>query len=327
MCGSAKRDDQRRPGLDSLRLLAALLVFLQHSLSASHLDSWIDVAGFRIGRVGTALFFMLAGYLAAGSRRSPGDWFRGRLKSLFPSFWAVTLLGFLIAWLTRSKPFDLRQIICQMSGMGYFTHGERIVNVATWFMSPLLLLYLAILVVRSSGHPRLIQTVLVLICVVAACRQDGHIMAVECHAVTFLAAAMLGSIPHRLQMQAALAAGGILWLLSFVQPEFHYGVAAMFLLAACIGHSRTLSAAGRFSPIAYEWFLVHGICIGLMARLSNRWELVFVGGSVLSLLAATALKRVIRSVQGIRRRATLTVNTVSGDLTAVTSLPAAQSPA
>lgn len=288
-----KPEAQRLPGLDSLRVLAALLVFLQHSLSCSHLDQWIDISGFRIGRIGTATFFLLAGYLASTSRRAPVLWFRERINMLFPAYWLVILCGFLFALIAHSKPFDAWQVVCQLSGIGYFTHGERIVNVATWFISPLLLLYLVAMLLRLTGRAQTVTLLLLLLTATGAILQSDPIGSVECHAITFLLAFLLGQQGLPQQQRLALLMAGLQLTVVLFQPEFRYGATALLMFALLLNQPRTFRISQWFSGIAYEWFLVHGLCVAVTVRLTDRWAAVFAVSALLSLLTAVVLKRIV----------------------------------
>lgn len=292
----------RRPGLDLLRVLAAGLVFLQHALGTSGHADWIEIHGFRIGRFGTSAFFLLAGYLAAGSSRCPRAWFRGRLAAIFPAFWVVTGIGFGSAAATGFKPFDGWQVLSQMVGMGYFTHGERMINVPTWFISPLLVLYCVVLMLRQcAASPGWWVALVVSICL-ACCRHD-HLGTVGCHAVTFFAAAIIAQQPHRIQQQWCLAAAVLMAVLISEQNDFLYGAVSLILLAAAVGFQIRWQLAERFTGFAYEWFLVHGICLLLVARLTTSLIVMAPVGMMLSVLAAVLLKRFVRTLNQMAARA------------------------
>ncbi len=279
-------------GLNHLRLLAALLVFLQHSLSSSHLDHWIDIGGFRIGRIGTAIFFLLSGYLSAVTTRTPATWLKDRLIFLFPAYWIVTLAGFFLAWVTATKTFDSWQFLSQMLGTGYLTHGDHIVNVATWFMSPLLLLYFTVTIVRLTNVRYSLPLIILGVCV-AAVAKEAEYAATRCHAVTFLTAFAVGFVPPRFRIVGALTMAGLFVTLSFVQPEFRYGATAAILLIPAF-YVRTEMPLGRaFTKVAYEWFLVHGLCLAVVNHLSsNPWVILVVGG-LLAIAAAAFLHAVV----------------------------------
>jgi hypothetical protein len=287
----------RQAGLDVLRLGAAAVIFVQHSISSSHLDEWIDIAGFRIGRIGTAIFFMLAGLLAGGTSRPPVAWFRNRLRTLFPPFWLATAAGFLLAGISHFKSFDAWQVLCQMAGIGYFTHGEHLVNVATWFLSPLLLLYTATMVARLTW-PRAAGLVGVVVSAALAEVVDGYYATMMCHCVTFWSGFLLAGMDGRSRQFGSLGAAAVLAVAMIRQPEFRYGVVALVLLCG----SGFIRSAGRlpaaFTGIAYEWFLMHGLCVSLTCRYVHSLAAEIPLAALMSLLAAVGLQRTTRLVFG-----------------------------
>lgn len=288
--------NSRSPGLDLLRLLAALLIFVQHTLSSCHLDAWIDFAGFRVGRIGTSLFFMLAGYFAARSHRPAGLWFRDRLQTLFPPFWLVTILGFFVAAVTGYKPFDTYQVFCQLAGLGYLTHGERMVSVATWFMTPLLLLYTVALLSRLT-RPLPASIFAMAVCgLLSVCRQD-HWATVLCHAFTFESAFLVGTLAVTRQVRSACLASLVLICLTVVQPEHRYGALSLLAFAGFSPVKQALAAASRFAAVAYEWFLVHSLCILLVTSCTQAFWVALPLGAILSFLSACLLKKVVLQIR------------------------------
>ena len=276
-------------GLDQLRLLAALLIFVQHTLSCSGHDEWIDVAGFRVGRVGTAIFFMLSGFLAATSRRPAFEWFIDRLRFLLPTFWIVTGIGFVLAAIGGRKEFDAWQVVCQFSGFGYFTHGERLINIATWFLSPLLVLYAAVAVAKHKSC-RWLSLIVTLFLLVTATLKDENYATLYCHgAVFFLTYSVCTYWPKLCRNMTPMLPLGLAFL-SLIQPEFRYGAVASILLTFAIKVQSPNRIASTFSRIAYEWFLTQGICLSLAMRITEMPLLLGLIGAVLSLFAAVSLK-------------------------------------
>ena len=276
-------------GLDQLRLLAALLIFVQHTLSCSGHDEWIDIAGFRIGRIGTAIFFMLSGFLAATSRRPAFKWFIDRLRFLLPTFWMVTGIGFVLAAIGGRKEFDAWQVVCQFSGFGYFTHGERLINIAPWFLSPLLLLYAAVAVAKHKSC-RWLSLIATLFLLVTATLQDENYATLYCHgAVFFLTYSVCTYWPKLCRNMTPMLPLGLV-VLSLIQPEFRYGAVASVLLTFAIKVQSPIRIASSFSRIAYEWFLVHGICLSVAMRITEIPLLLGLIGIVLSLFVAVSLK-------------------------------------
>lgn len=309
--------NSRSPGLDLLRLLAAMLIFVKHTLSSCHLDAWIDFAGFRVGRIGTSLFFMLAGYFAARSHRPAGLWFRDRMQTLFPPFWLVTILGFVVAAVTGYKPFDTYQVFCQLAGIGYLTHGERMVSVATWFMTPLLLLYTVALLSRLT-RPFPVSIFAMAVCgLLSVCLQD-HWATVLCHAFTFEAAFLVGTLPDNRQVRSACLASLVLICLTVVQPEYRYGALSLLAFAGFSPVRQALAAASRFAGVAYEWFLVHSLCILLVTSCTQTFWMALPLGAVLSFLSACLLKKVVLQ---IRQQASHSVSLFGRNTTEVSVKP------
>jgi hypothetical protein len=89
-------------------------------------------------------------------------------------------------------------------------------------------------------------------------------------------------------MTPVLALG--LVVLSLIQPEFRYGAVASILLTFAIQVQSPIRIASSFSRIAYEWFLLHGICLSFAMRITEKPLLLGLIGVVLSLFAAVSLK-------------------------------------
>lgn len=279
----------RLPGLDILRCLAALLIFVQHTLSSCHYDTLIDVAGFRIGRIGTAVFFLLGGYLCARSSRKPAAWLKDRLVAIFPSYWIITAVGFGIAAVVRNKPFDTWQVVCQFAGVGYLTHGDRLINVATWFITPLLFFY-GIAAILRLVNSRLANLSVVMAFVGLAAMSDSGYTTALCHGATFFAAFALSSLPASSKVMNVLPAVCFAGL-CFVQAEFRYAFVASLMLLPAIRLTRGIGLATRFTSIAYEWFLVHGIVLTGASRLFANPLAAGIISIPLSLMFAWMLKQ------------------------------------
>lgn len=103
---------KRLPALDALRLLAALVVLLQHLqlMFGLPLPRWLlkgplDAAG------AVMLFFVLSGYVLAGSLSSEAPGWRSytrfgirRVLRIYPLYWVALLLGFAVLTWVRSRP-------------------------------------------------------------------------------------------------------------------------------------------------------------------------------------------------------------------------------
>lgn len=292
---SAAFNSPKRPieGLNQIRFLAALLVFTQHSLSSCHLDDMIDVAGFRIGRIGTAIFFLLSGFLSASTTREPLTWFKDRLCMLFPAYWIVTLTGFFLAAVTGTKTFDAWQVVSQLAGTGYFTHGDHIVNLATWFMSPLLLLYAATAVARLVST-RLLIPVMAGACVFAAVNTQSEYSTVRCHMATFFLAFAVANVRSQHRLSAAILMAGAMLTFTAFDSEFRYGTVATVLLIPALQVQRRVAVCNWFTGFAYEWFLVHGLCLAAVNHLTSNVIVIVAGSGLLSIVCSIGLKHGVR---------------------------------
>ena len=75
-----------------------------------------------------------------------------------------------------------------------------------------------------------------------------------------------------------------------IQPEFRYGAAASILLTVFMRIQSPSRIACSFSRIAYEWFLVHGICLSIAMRVTQSPVRLGLLGAILSLFVATGLR-------------------------------------
>jgi peptidoglycan/LPS O-acetylase OafA/YrhL len=290
-------DRTRLPGLDLLRLLAAILVFSQHAASNCHHDELIDIGGVRIGRIGTALFFLLSGFLSASTSRPPLTWLRDRLVFLFPPYWIVTAVGFLMAWATATKEFGPGQVISQFAGTGYLTHGSHIVNISTWFMSPLLLMYAGATVCRM-GSTRWTLPVLTAALVLMALIRTTDAATLFCHGVTYFLAFGLASLPAPRRRHAAVFMCIALAVAALFQTEFRYGAMASLLFVLALPVRSEWRPAQRFTGVAYEWFLVHGLSLAIVSHLTSSYVMIVLAGALLSVVSALTLKQMVKWLSG-----------------------------
>jgi len=108
-------EDRRQPGLDTLRTLAILLVFLFHYRIFAH-PKWIDAAG-SFGWTGVDLFFVLSGYLIAGQlfrqvkssgSVSLGNFYVKRIFRILPAYLTVVAIYFCV------PPFREREALAPL---------------------------------------------------------------------------------------------------------------------------------------------------------------------------------------------------------------------
>lgn len=287
--------EPRLAGVDLLRLLAAALVFLTHALALCDLTHWSAPLGFSFGRLGTTLFFVLGGYLAATTRRQPNDWLGYRLRHLFPAYWVMLTVAFLAAGVTQYKPFDAWQVICQFAGVGYFTHGGQLVNVTTWFVSVILAIYLIVYLAKRTRQWPVVTVALVAIPLVGAWISPAtfsNLCAASMFLVAYsisLAGASNGASGRSLTAVWLVALG----LGSFVLPDLRSAFLALLLLATVGGWRRSWGTGRRLASYSYEWFLVHGLALHLVVRIigPELWAVIPLAAGV-SMVSALALHRI-----------------------------------
>lgn len=246
-------------GLDTLRIAALVLITWQHAASALGFYAHTQWRSISPGQTGVAMFCAISGYLAF--RTVPNralSWFWRRLCVLFPSYWIVTVLAFVLTWISGSRPVTLGLFASQMLGMGYFTHGWELVNVVSWFLSLILLCYALSLAAWRSGRPAQFW---LLVAGVAAILVATRIEVPLCrHVLAFAFGALYNSarISKPLLLIALLAFfGGMVF-----DPQFFYaGFALLALALAVCGAIWEAKFFIRASTYSYEYFLVHGICL------------------------------------------------------------------
>lgn len=277
-------------GLDLLRILAAVLIFTQHGFSVTDLNHYNTVLGFRFGRLGTAILFVMSGFLAATTSRSPEAWLWRRLTRLYPAFWTVLLAGFAAAAITGRKSFDSLQVACEMAGIGFFTHGWDLVLVTTWFVSVFLAMIFLIYCARRFGHAAVIGLAIIGI-TVRSYMIGPYVAEYYGFALAFLigyamALCPRGSSPWLMTIVAfgALAAAGL--------PAFRYALCASLLLALVTRGTWPLwRLATKFPPIAYEWFLSHGLCLLFVCLWTKNPWIVLPVAAAASVPTAIAISR------------------------------------
>jgi peptidoglycan/LPS O-acetylase OafA/YrhL len=292
----------RLAGFDALRLAALAAIFAQHACSVAGLDDYPIVGGFRVGRFGTAIFFALSGYFAAASALAPGAWLARRAAHLFPAFWVVTAAGFVAAAATGHKAFDGWQVACQMAGIGLFTHPEQLVNVATWFVTLLGVLYALVYLARRAREPAVIGLAAMLAVAYAAYPHWHQFDVVACQAATFFGGYILGGAGGRLRGAPLIYVATTAALIP-VQPILTYGVAALALLRVAAAVRADWPAGQIGARYAYEWFLVHGLCLHATrwAVGPGMWAMAPVAAG-LAVVAAVGLREGLDGLLGRGRR-------------------------
>lgn len=283
----------RHEGLDLLRVGGMFLVTGQHVLSLAGHGEWTSFHSLNLGQLGVAVFLGISAVLAVASDRPPVSWILQRFGRLFPAYWVTMGACFVLVWATGYKSFDGRQFLSQMLGLGLFTHAGNLINVPTWFVSLLLVCYLAFFVAKLA--PRLLWTNLVLLAAVATWIEWNGYPWPWIHVLTFFLTSTLASVfPGKHRGALFVATGGPLLLASGHSVAFAYAgitVGAIGISSYVTSSTPFVRTASRYS---YEYYLVHGPClVGMMTLFGNHVVLGVLSGLALAAVVSVLLHNTV----------------------------------
>lgn len=284
---------QALPGLDLLRIIAILGVTIQHACSLTGHDNWTSMGSVNVGQFGVALFLGISAYLCAKSARPPVVWLAARLKRLYPAYWLTMLLCFALVWVANYKTFTATQFISQMLGVGLFTHPGKLINVPTWFISILLVCYLAVFLCRCSKLP--LASILVMLALVVVWGPTAGFRWPWLHLLTFFAVyAIAISLPGKKQGWFFVPIGLVVFLLGAYSVAFAYTGLTLIFIGLALPVQGDVPIAARISEYSYEYYLVHGIfLIGAVKLLPHSDFFAVLVGVVCSAIAAVLVRRCV----------------------------------
>lgn len=247
----------RIDGFDYLRCLGLVLVLSQHQLSILGFERYASILGVNLGQLGVSVFLAVSGVLARQTNREPEAWLLARLQTIYPAYWIATLFGYIAAAASGYKKITVYQLLSQLAGTGLFTHGMDLVNVATWFVSLLLALYLIVYAAKRFRFNDSVLFLLALILLIASALGSGTMSMILAHAATFfLAYICVGSKRDRFWYFSCLI---FLAFLS-VKSEFAiYPAASISLCYLALGLPSAPKLIKLMSNYSYEFYLLHGI--------------------------------------------------------------------
>jgi peptidoglycan/LPS O-acetylase OafA/YrhL len=286
--------ERRWAGIDAARLVGLALIYVTHALSITGNDALATFHGVRFGRIGTALFLIVGGYMAAVTTRSPEEWLFKRLKALLPAYWIVLAPTFLAAWVIGYKSFDAWQVISQFLGLGFFTHGDQLVNVTTWFVSAILLLYVVAYLAKRIGEIAVITTAVVLAFAISDGMQIPTLRWMS-YCSVFLAAYLLPHNPRYLPLVSVVVGCVYLGLyLGLNNGNLRYAGIAFFAFAAVSLWRLPWKPIEPFANVTYEWFLVHGPALHVAKILTGGafWP-VFLTGIAIASVGVIVLRQTV----------------------------------
>ena len=280
-------------GLDAARILAMILVVIQHTLSLSDREDLTLMAGLSIGQLGVAIFLVVSGLLSCESRRTPFAWLSQRLCRIYPAFWIAMIGSFCLATLSGYKNASLGQIASQMLGTGLWTHADELVNSPTWFVSLILACYLATFLSRMIGRPGLVAALgsaglTVLVARDAAPWLLSHFLT---YAVSCTIAAYAFGTNRKIATVLIAATFGIMALA--IQPAFAYTALSLMIVELSLllrSRPRAIKLAADYS---YEFYLVHGVALaGALTIMKSSPALAVIAALTGSAVAAVILNHV-----------------------------------
>lgn len=277
---SADFSNRRVVGLDTLRIVALILVTWQHAASVLGAYAATQWRGISPGQTGVAIFCAISGYLAFHTTpRSALDWLMRRLRSIFPSYWMVTIIAFaMVIVLGTTKSVTIGLFVSQMLGLGFFTHGWELVNVVSWFVSLILLCYALAFLARQSGYPLALWVAIAFIALLAVTTRTEVVL--SRHILAFALGALYGIKSAKfayLLIGAGLVGAGL-----FIDSQLFYsGLGLLALNMAALGFIWEPHMFRRAATYSYEYFLVHGICLVATSK-------VISNGAVSTAVAVTA---------------------------------------
>lgn len=284
--------DMAFAGLDIVRVIAIGLVTMQHVFSLLGHDEWTSVGNLSIGQIGVAMFLVVSGLLASTSKRPSANWLVQRLRRLFPAYWITIAVSFVLAGAIGHKSFDAWQVIAQLAGIGLFTHGANIINTPTWFVSLLLVCYLATFVGRVVRAPMLLGACasIILAVLVASAPQPW----LSSHFFTYSLASTITLASRKYGRGIACICVTSLFLLSLgLEPAFGYTAVAFSVVGAALQLRSLPRVFGKMADNAYEYYLVHGLVLYGMIQWVPSAPMAVVCGIGIAATIAVALRQLI----------------------------------
>lgn len=132
--------------ISSLRGVLVLFVFVSHFVPV--IDKNIL---FTIGKIGVAGFFLISGYLAYVSiqKRSVKQFLFNRFARLYPVYWFLILLTFLVNVLTHQNAWDCKTILANLTFFHQYLGFGNMIG-ASWMLSIMVIFFVVIALAGKS---------------------------------------------------------------------------------------------------------------------------------------------------------------------------------
>ncbi len=289
----------RHQALDLARLLAISLVAVQHVLSLLGREADTTWDAVNVGQLGVALFLAISGYLAGPSRRGAADWLRTRVRRVYPAYAIAMVVSLALARLSGYKAFSPFQAVSQMLALGLFTHPRTLVNVPTWFMSLLLVCYLATFVTKLFRRPALALTIAGTLAAAGIVCAGNPWPWYHLHAY-FATAVLATALPPRRVPASLLACAVALLAMAWWSPVYAYTGLAVLATAGATLPLRLPRIARTFAEYSFEFYLLHGIgVLGALTLLPTHPAFAIIGGLAISAVGAVFLKTFVDLALGV----------------------------
>ncbi len=311
-------------GLDVVRVLAMVMVVIQHTLSLADRDDLTVIGSLSIGQLGVAIFLVVSGLLSCESRRTPIGWLSQRLCRIYPAFWLAMIGSFCLATLSGYKNASVGQIASQMLGTGLWTHADELVNSPTWFVSLILACYLATFLSRVIGRSGLVAVACSIGLTILVARDTApwllsHFLtyAVSCT----IAAYAFGTNRKKATLSLAVAFG---LMAMAIQPAFAYTALSLLIVELSLrlqNRPRTIKLAADYS---YEFYLVHGVALAGALTVMKSFPVLAVTAALIgSSVAAVILNHVATFMVRQLRPANASQNQVNSLTRTIKAIPQA----
>lgn len=290
---SSKVTPRYHGGMDVITLVGAALVTAEHYSVLINRPIEYPPGHMALGKIGVFLFLLTSGYRAAESKHPPANWLWRRLARIYPAYWIVLCAAFLIAGATGMKTFTGWQMLSQFVGLGFYTHPDNLLLEATWFLSPLLVCYWAVFLMRLTPFPKSLAVAALIFCITFY-----HYATFAENRLSYLAFAtgycLAVIIPARFQSVALFIAGLAVMIVSWGRPHVPKLGLAFMLEAAGLAWPWPIYGVPWLAKRSYEYYLVHGLAFYGALRYLRLDPIV--GGVVAIGISAILTEAVFRTV-------------------------------
>ncbi len=294
----------RLAGLDIVRIFALALILYQHFSSNFELFGLpVNFFGVNAGQAGVALFCGLSGFLAIQSSKRVPIWLFQRALRIFPAYWLQLFAAIIGNYIVKYKVTSIHDIVIQFLGFSSFIEPSHRLNVATWFITLLIVCYIlaALILALDITNRRIMILCFLSLATLYLVFLGWHVGFTR--QILAFEAGMLFSIDAgknkgtRLKFVVIF----VFLVLSMIEINCSYAlISAVALILSSKAYLRKLPwALSWIARYSYEIFLTHGMFLVLFAKVLhwNAFSTVVVA-TLCTLFSSTLLKIVSDRVSG-----------------------------